>query len=197
MGVRSGEKAAGRRREVRGVEEREREREREREGRGRGTVDQKRKSFPEWGGVVGWPQVRERGKKTWKKTGGARDVDSGAREADAGSTLWRNGERTNACQGNEHEGGTRLRERERERERNRRRGREPEKREKERGRRRREAVRGVERVCCRREERERDRGGGEEGGRRHGAKSGMLGGGGDGGHVAVSREKRERSERAP
>lgn len=36
-----------------------------------------------------------------------------------------------------------------------------------------------------------------EGGTRHGAESGMLGGGGDGGHVAVSREKRERSERAP
>lgn len=54
----------------------------------------------------------------------------------------------------------------------------------------REREASLARVCARTGE-------GREGGARHGAESGMLGGGGDGGHVAVSREKRERSERAP
>lgn len=38
---------------------------------------------------------------------------------------------------------------------------------------------------------------GREGNPKHGAKSVMLGGGGGDGHIAVSREAKERSERAP
>jgi len=37
----------------------------------------------------------------------------------------------------------------------------------------------------------------EGGNPKHGAKSVMLGGGGGDGHIAVSREAKERSERAP
>lgn len=38
---------------------------------------------------------------------------------------------------------------------------------------------------------------GREGNPKHGAKSVMLGGGGGDGHIAVCREAKERSERAP